>query len=149
MARPRCQRFVATVPMAALFRPAGTRGGGEVAMTLDELEALRLADLDGLYQLQAARRMGVSRATFGRIVEAARRKVAQALVEGRGLRIEGGPVIAVAPRGNCAVCEVASGARGTCASCACPERVVGIGPSRPAPDAAPRAKARAGRVHPK
>ena len=61
-------------------------------MTLDELEAVRLADLEGLYQEQAARRMGVSRPTFGRILDCARRKIAQALVGARVLRIEGGHV---------------------------------------------------------
>lgn len=64
----------------------------EVELTLDELEALRLADLEGLYQEEAAARMEVSRATFARIVEAARRKVATALVHGNALRIGGGPV---------------------------------------------------------
>lgn len=58
----------------------------------DEFEALRLADYEGLYQEQAAERMGVSRQTFGRIVEAARRKVAEALVKGLALRIGGGQV---------------------------------------------------------
>ena len=57
---------------------------------MDELEALRLADLESLYQEQAAGRMKVSRQTFGRIVESARRKVAEALVEGKALRIDGG-----------------------------------------------------------
>jgi predicted DNA-binding protein (UPF0251 family) len=64
----------------------------EVALSVDEFEALRLADLEGLYQDGAAGRMGVSRATFGRIVEAARRKVAEALVHGKALKIGGGPV---------------------------------------------------------
>jgi predicted DNA-binding protein (UPF0251 family) len=64
----------------------------EILMTLDELESMRLADLEGLYQEQAAERMAVSRATFGRILEAARRKVAEALIQGKALRIEGGPV---------------------------------------------------------
>ena len=59
---------------------------------IDELEALRLADLEGLYQEDAARQMNVSRQTFGRIVAAARKKVAEALVRGRSLRIEGGEV---------------------------------------------------------
>lgn len=63
-----------------------------VVMTLDEFEALRLADLVGLYQEQAAEEMGVSRPTFSRIVESAHRKVADALVHGKALRIEGGPV---------------------------------------------------------
>ncbi len=60
-------------------------------MTLDEFEALRLADLEGLYQEEAARRMNVSRPTFSRIVDAARRKTADALVHGKALCIEGGP----------------------------------------------------------
>jgi predicted DNA-binding protein (UPF0251 family)/predicted Fe-Mo cluster-binding NifX family protein len=64
----------------------------EIIMTLDEFEASRLADLDGLYQELAAERMGVSRPTFSRIIDAARRKVADALVHGKALRIEGGPV---------------------------------------------------------
>jgi predicted DNA-binding protein (UPF0251 family) len=64
----------------------------EVALNVDELEALRLADLEGLYQDEAAARMEVSRPTFARIVEASRRKVAEALVHGRALRIGGGPV---------------------------------------------------------
>lgn len=64
----------------------------EITMTLDEFEALRLADLNGLYQEQAAAQMAISRPTFSRIVDAARRKVADALVHGKALRIEGGPV---------------------------------------------------------
>lgn len=56
----------------------------------DELEALRLADLEGLYQADAALKMGVSRQTFGNIVESARNKVADVLVNGRALRIQGG-----------------------------------------------------------
>jgi len=63
-----------------------------VLLTLDEYEAIRLADLEGLYQEQAASLMNVSRQTFGRIVETARRKVADVLVNGKTLRIEGGPV---------------------------------------------------------
>jgi predicted DNA-binding protein (UPF0251 family) len=80
--------------VAALFKPAGGRGCAAelVCMTLDEFEALRLADLEGLYQEQAAVRMGVSRTTFGRIVESGHRKVAEALVHGKALRIQGGPV---------------------------------------------------------
>ncbi len=61
-------------------------------MTLDEFEAVRLADLDGLYQEEAARQMNVSRPTFTRIIEAAHRKLADVIVHGKALRIEGGPV---------------------------------------------------------
>jgi uncharacterized protein len=63
-----------------------------IVLTLDEFEAIRLADLDGLYQDQAAAAMGVSRPTLSRIVESGRRKVADALVHGKAIRIEGGPV---------------------------------------------------------
>lgn len=77
-----------------MFKPAGVplRELEEIAMTLDEFEALRLADLDGLHQEPAARQMNVSRPTFSRVLDAARRKLADALVHGKALRIEGGPV---------------------------------------------------------
>lgn len=89
-----------------MFKPAGIplHGLPTVEMTLDEFEALRLTDLEGLYQEQASARMGVSRPTLGRIVESARRKVAEALVHGRALRIEGGPVVARPRRGGCPRC---------------------------------------------
>lgn len=94
MPRPPCCRRIAGSPLAAVFKPIGIpmRDLEEVVMTLDEFEALRLADLNGLYQEQAATQMGISRPTFSRIVDAARRKVADALVHGRALRIEGGAV---------------------------------------------------------
>jgi predicted DNA-binding protein (UPF0251 family) len=60
----------------------------EVNLGLDELEAIRLADLEGLYQEEAAVRMNVSRATFGRIIGEARHKVADAVVNGKALTIE-------------------------------------------------------------
>jgi predicted DNA-binding protein (UPF0251 family) len=64
----------------------------QVVLSVDELEALRLADLDGLYQEQAAERMHISRATFGRIIESAHRKVADALAHGKALKVSGGAV---------------------------------------------------------
>ena len=67
-------------------------------MALDEFEAVRLADLEELYQDEAAKQMGVSRPTFTRILESARRKLANALVHGRALRIDGGPVRMAGPR---------------------------------------------------
>ena len=94
MPRPPCCRRVEGKPAASIFKPAGipTRDLDEVVMTLDEFEAVRLADLEGLYQEQASEKMGVSRSTFSRIVEAAHRKIADALVHGKALKIEGGPV---------------------------------------------------------
>jgi predicted DNA-binding protein (UPF0251 family) len=64
----------------------------QVNLTLDGLEALRLAELEGLYQEEAAERMGVSRATFARVLTAARKVVADALVHGKAVEISGGPV---------------------------------------------------------
>ena len=94
MTRPHCWRRVAGRPAASIFKPIGipVRLLDEVVMTLDEFEAIRLADLDGLYQESAAAQMGVSRPTFSRIVTEAHRKVADAIVHGKALRIEGGPV---------------------------------------------------------
>jgi predicted DNA-binding protein (UPF0251 family) len=94
MPRPCCRRRVAGRPAVAIFKPIRIPVDRleEVVMTLDEFEAIRLADLEGLYQEQAAERMGVSRPTFSRIVEAAHRKIADALVHGKALRMEGGPV---------------------------------------------------------
>ena len=94
MARPCCCRRIEGAPICSVFKPAGipTHGLEEVMITLDEFEAVRLADLEGLYQEQAAVRMGVSRPTFSRIIESAHRKVAEALIRGKALRIAGGVV---------------------------------------------------------
>jgi predicted DNA-binding protein (UPF0251 family) len=94
VSRPRCYRRVAGKPTAAVFKPIGipvTRLD-ETVMTLDEFEAVRLADLDGLYQEKAAGKMGISRSTFSRLIDSAHRKLADALVHGKALRIEGGPI---------------------------------------------------------
>ena len=95
MPRPLNERRIGCrVPVRA-FKPAGVPGRTleELVLSLDEAEALRLADLEGLYQEAAAMRMAVSRQTFGRIIEAARRKVADAIINGKLLRIEGGEVV--------------------------------------------------------
>ncbi|MFH2074501.1 MAG: DUF134 domain-containing protein [Pseudomonadota bacterium] len=94
MTRPKCCRHVAAMPEKTCFQPKGMTSSSldEVLLTLDEYEALRLADLEGLYQKQAAVRMKISRQTFGRIIESAHRKVADVLVNGKALKIEGGDV---------------------------------------------------------
>jgi predicted DNA-binding protein (UPF0251 family) len=61
-----------------------------VTVSVDEVEAVRLADEQGLYQEQAAEKMNVSRQTFGRILESAHKKIAHALVNGKALSVEGG-----------------------------------------------------------
>jgi uncharacterized protein len=95
MPRPFCPRRIRFEPGVTYFKPAGIPMVvlHEVIVTLDELEALRLADLNGLYQEQAAEQMKISRPTFARIVEAARKKTADALIHGKALRLEGGTVI--------------------------------------------------------
>lgn len=94
MARPQCCRRVRISPTTQLFKPRGVPLSAleEVILTIDELEAIRLADQEGMYQERAAQMMRVSRQTFGRIVESAHRKIAEALVMGKAIRIEGGSI---------------------------------------------------------
>lgn len=109
MPRPRHCRRVAIIPHVAYYKPRGVPLSAlqRVELAVDELEALRLADLEGLYQEEAAQRMNVSRQTFGRIIESAHKKVADALVHGKALSIEGGPVerIASGPHQPGPVCD--------------------------------------------
>jgi predicted DNA-binding protein (UPF0251 family) len=94
MARPVQARKIRHGLSEREFKPRGVplTGLEQVQLTLDGLEALRLADLEGLYQEEAARRMGVSRATFARVLASARKSVADALVNGKALEIGGGTV---------------------------------------------------------
>jgi predicted DNA-binding protein (UPF0251 family) len=94
MPRPPKPRMVCQAPGALYFKPRGIPlvELEEVVLHLDETEALRLADLEGCTQEQVGERMQVSRATVGRILESARRKVAEALVLGKALRISEGAV---------------------------------------------------------
>jgi predicted DNA-binding protein (UPF0251 family) len=95
------------MPVAEAFGPvsASSGEGDQVLIALDEFEAVRLADLEELYQERAAARMGVSRPTFSRIIQSAHRKIAEALVSGKSLRIEGGSVRVSAPgRSRCSRC---------------------------------------------
>ncbi len=94
MARPFKCRRVRCQPGASYFKPVGIplEDLEEVLLGIDELEALRLADGQGLYQEEAAGKMNVSRQTFGNIIESARKKIAEAVVNGKALKIEGGVV---------------------------------------------------------
>ncbi len=92
MARPTKWRRIEHIPSISCFLPAGTSPGDvpELTLKLEELEALRLKDLLGLEQAECAAKMGVSRPTFQRILIAAREKVADCLVHGKAINIEGG-----------------------------------------------------------
>ena len=92
MVRPLKDRLVAFNPDVSYFKPRGIplMELEEVILKVDECEAIRLADLMNLSHADAGRRMGVSRATFGRIVQRARKCVADAVINGKAIRIEGG-----------------------------------------------------------
>ncbi len=94
MPRPHKQRSISVEPPYELFKPAGVpnRELESVTISMDELEAMALAHLEGFYQVAIAKRMGVSRQTAARILESAHRKVTEALVRGRAMHLEGGPV---------------------------------------------------------
>jgi predicted DNA-binding protein (UPF0251 family) len=100
VARPRKRRIIPQKPKPAIYKPAGAPLDRLRRVTLlqEEREALRLADLEGLTQTEAAEQMGVSRSTFQRIVSRARHQVALALTGGHALQIEGGTFEVVPPR---------------------------------------------------
>ena len=94
MPRPcRCRR-IRCKPDTNYFKPRGIPLDmlKEVKLALDELEAVRLADWEGLYQEDAAKKMNISRQTFGNIIERAHKKIADALLNAKALKIEGGTV---------------------------------------------------------
>ena len=92
MPRPLKCRRVAFLPDATYFKPAGIplRMLNEVILSVEEAEAVRLKDLEGLEQEAGAERMNISRPTFQRVLASARRKIADALLNGKAIRIEGG-----------------------------------------------------------
>jgi predicted DNA-binding protein (UPF0251 family) len=90
--RHRCPRWVTDVPDVQLFKPAGVPLNSlqVVELTIDEVEILRLVDIDGLTQGDAAVKMGISRRTLWNDLMNARKKVAYALVNGQAIHIRGG-----------------------------------------------------------
>ena len=95
MPRPRLCRHVEQAPNACYFKPCGIpfRFLDEVRLSVEGLEALRLSDIEGLTASEAAARVRVSRHSYGRTLAAARKAVAEALVHGKALRIEGGSYV--------------------------------------------------------
>ncbi len=91
--RPQKPRIIEKAPKIVQFSPRGKPGRpDEIELNLDQFEALRLADFEGLGQIEGAKRMGISRASFGRILRGSRKIVANALVNGKIIRITGGVV---------------------------------------------------------
>lgn len=92
MPRPRKRRRVCCLPESNMFGPLNTKNtdSGFITMTVDEYESIRLIDLEGMMQEACADRMNVARTTVQRIYNEARHKLAESLVNGKTLRIEGG-----------------------------------------------------------
>jgi predicted DNA-binding protein (UPF0251 family)/predicted Fe-Mo cluster-binding NifX family protein len=92
MSRPSKCRRVEFLPNMTYFKPAGVplKNLEEVSMSVEEAEAIRLKDLEGLEQEQGAEKMNISRPTYQRILASARYKIADALLNGKAIRIEGG-----------------------------------------------------------
>ena len=107
MARPRKCRWVASEPGVTFFKPQGIpmRELEQVVISVDELEALRLSDYLGLNQEDVAQEMNVSRPTVTRMLAKAHRVIAEALVYGKAIRIEGGDYQVAHPRFICQQCQ--------------------------------------------
>lgn len=89
MPRPIKPRRVFFDPNVTYFKPRAVPLSilEEVDLSIDELEALRLYDLKKLEQVEAAKKMNISQSTFQRILSSARQKIAQALIEGKAIKI--------------------------------------------------------------
>ena len=107
MPRPFKCRRVCGNPTADYFKPRGIPVSElkEINLTIDEFEAIRLADLGGLYQEDAAKKMHISRQTFGNIIESAHKKIADSIVNAKALKIEGGVVKMVERHFVCYDCK--------------------------------------------
>jgi predicted DNA-binding protein (UPF0251 family) len=92
MGRRQLLRKVSSVPLVTYFKPAGIRMAEleEIRLLVEEAEAIRLTDKDGLEQEECAQKMKISRSTYSRLLDSARHKIACALLDGKAIRIEGG-----------------------------------------------------------
>ena len=107
MVKPRKKRNVLYPPWMHAFGPHGyniTGKNQEVILTIDEYESIRLADHEDLKQEEAAARMNISRPTFTRLIDSARKKIADAMVNGKIIRIEGGDYVFLKNRLRCTSC---------------------------------------------
>ncbi len=95
MPRPKNIRKVSNIPEISYFKPRGIPINEleEVTLSFEELESVRLSDLEGMYQEHAAEKMGVSRQTFGRILDSAHKIIADAVINGKAIKIEGGSYV--------------------------------------------------------
>ncbi len=94
MPRPENSRIVLEPPLFGEFKPVGVPGGSlqQILLSLDEYEAIRLADHKGYSHEEASEEMEISRSTFSRLIDRARKKIAEFLIGGKILSIEGGSI---------------------------------------------------------
>ena len=107
LARPPKLRRVENKPVVTCFKPMGVPNSEllEIVLAIEELEAIRLKDLENLEQAECAVKMQVSRPTFVRILNSARQKIAEALLLGKRIRIEGGTYHLATKQVNCKDCN--------------------------------------------
>lgn len=120
MPRPFRKRRVRFQPGITHFKPAGIRLAhmDEVILNFEELEAIRLNDYEGLSQTDSAKKMNISQPTFARLIESARKKTAEAIVNGKAIRIHGGNYRMVQDRKE----GIFAGSEGICTCIKCGEK---------------------------
>jgi len=102
MARPRRTRRIFFQPDVTYFKPAGIpiTNLKETVLSFDELEAIRLIDSEGLEQTQSAKKMKISQSTLSRLLKEGRKKLADAIIQGNSIKIQGGNFKMVQPIGK-------------------------------------------------
>ena len=102
MARPRRDRRIAFQPDVTYFKPAGVPmiHLKETMLSFDELETIRLVDSEGMEQSKAGKKMKISQSTLSRLLKEGRKKIADALVNGKAIKIQGGNFKMVQPTGR-------------------------------------------------
>ncbi len=106
MVKPKKERKVLYPPRFYFFKPAGVPSSKleSVNLTVDEYEAIRLADIENLNHLESAKSMEISRPTFTRLLDSAHKKIGSAIVNGYAISIEGGSFVFVNNAYRCRKC---------------------------------------------
>lgn len=102
MPRPKIRRRISSMPDVTYFKPAGVRMSDldEVILTIDEYEVVKLIDLEGIEQGRAGKQMKISQPTLSRLLKSARKKLSEAIIKGKSIRIQGGNYKMIQPRGR-------------------------------------------------
>ena len=102
MPRPRIRRRISFMPEVTYFKPAGITMASlnETILTVDEYEAIKLVDLEGIAQNKAGKKMKISQPTLSRLLKSARKKLSDAIINGKAIKIKGGTYKMVQPRGR-------------------------------------------------